>query len=490
MSLSKIIEANWVNTKDKAVVQSLLQSTSGENDEDLSLQPQAATSSYQSQGSGILDTISDMKEKAESTLSDARTAEMKAQHGYEMLKQSLETEIATMQKRMSAATTEKSSLESAKASAEGELSSTKKTLADDEKYLEELTQSCSMKAEEWATRQKDAAGELAAIAKAKEVLESGVKVFLQVSTKAKVRDDGSASKRERIVSVLAKLEGTDKSYLFAQVKSEAREGPFGKVKGLIEDMITRLEKQAAEEAEAKAFCDTETSESKAKQAELTAKSDKSQVRIEKATATIAELKEQIKTLQEQMAEMDAAQAEATALRNKEHEEYLKASKEYKDSAEAVANAIAVLTDYHSSGSFVQTKEAPELGGAKTDIASTIMSMLEVAESDFTTLLAESEASEKEAQSSYDKLTKQNTETKAANTQEVSGKEASVKSEETALLNYKEDFGTTGKELDAVLAYLDKLKPQCETKVMSYAERVAKRKAEIEGLKEALEILSA
>ena len=30
---------------------------------------------------GILDTLSDMKEKAEATLSDARTAEMKAQHG-------------------------------------------------------------------------------------------------------------------------------------------------------------------------------------------------------------------------------------------------------------------------------------------------------------------------------------------------------------------------------------------------------------------------
>ena len=142
-------------------------------------------------------------------------------------------------------------------------------------------------------------------------------------------------------------------------------------------MITRLEKEAAEEADAKAFCDKETSESKAKQAELTAASDKSQVRIEKATATIAELKEQIKTLQEQMAEMDAAQAEATSLRNKEHEEYLKASKDYKDSAEAVANAIAVLQDYYSSGSFVQSKQAPELGGAKTDIASTIMSMLEV-----------------------------------------------------------------------------------------------------------------
>merc|ERR1719326_1472546 len=255
-------------------------------------------------------------------------------------------------------------------------------------------------------------------------------------------------------------------------------------------MIARLEKEAAEEADTKAFCDKETSKSKAKQAELTAKSDKYGVRIEKATATIAELKQQIKTLQEQMAEMDAAQAEATSLRTKEHEDYLKASKDYKDSAEAVANAISVLQDYYSSGSFVQAKQAPELGGAKTDIADTIMSMLEVAESDFTSLLAEAEASEKAAQSSYDKLTEQNTVTKAANSEEIKGKEAKVKSEETALLNYKEDFATTGKELDAVLSYLDKLKPQCETKVMTYAERVAKREAEIAGLKEALEILSA
>merc|ERR1719213_1174087 len=336
-----MIEANWVNKQDKAAVQSLLQSTSTDGDEDLSLQPQASTSAYEGHGGGILDTLSDMKEKAEATLSDARTAEMKAQHGYEMLKQSMDTEISTMQKRMSEATTEKSSLESSKASAEEELVATKKTVADDEKYLEELKQSCSMKAKEWATRQKDAAGELAAIAKAKEVLESGVKVFLQVSSKTQSKDEESCAKRDRVIAILSKMD--DRSYLFTQLKSEARTGgPFDKVKGLIESMITRLEKEAAEEADTKAFCDKETSESKAKQAELTAKSDKSQVRIEKATATIAELKEQIKALQQQMAEMDAAQAEATSLRNKEHEEYLKATKDYKDSAEAVANAIAVL----------------------------------------------------------------------------------------------------------------------------------------------------
>merc|ERR1719352_2135855 len=147
-----------------------------------------------------------------------------------MMKQSLETELDTMKKRMSEATTEKSGLEEAAASAEEELAATKKTLADDEKYLEELKQSCSMKAQEWATRQKDAAGELAAIAKAKEVLESGVKVFLQVSTKAKVHDVVGDSKRARVTAILKDISSKDHSFFFAQLRSEAKEGPFGKVK--------------------------------------------------------------------------------------------------------------------------------------------------------------------------------------------------------------------------------------------------------------------
>merc|ERR1740138_580690 len=222
-------------------------------------------------------------------------------------------------------------------------------------------------------------------------------------------------------------------------------------------MIAKLTKEA-EEADLKSFCDTETSESKAKQAELTAKLDKTNARIAKAVASKAKLTEDIKLLEEQVAEIDSADAEATKMRTEEHAEYLKSSKDLKDSAEAVAKAISVLTEYYSSASFVQTKEEPEFASNKGDIASTITSMLEVAESDLSKLLAETEAGESSALESYEELTKEN--------------KASLTS-----------------ELDAVLAYLDKLKPQCETKVMSYAERKAKREAEIEGLKEALTILS-
>merc|ERR1719331_965395 len=254
-------------------------------------------------------------------LSDARTEEMKSQHAFDMLRQSLETELKTMKKRMSAATAEKSGTEKTMQDASEELTTTEKTLAADEEYLAELKQSCANKAAEWEQRQKDAAGEMAAIAKAKEILAEGVKVFLQVSAKTLVKDNFESVKRNQVARILKGIAKGSHAYALNQLASSARRDTFGKVKGLIESMIDRLEKEAAEEADAKAFCDTETSKSKAKQADLTAKSDKSQVRIEKATAAIAELKTQIKTLQESMAAMDQAEAEATALRQKEHEEY-------------------------------------------------------------------------------------------------------------------------------------------------------------------------
>merc|ERR1719214_184974 len=105
------------------------------------------------------------------------------------------------------------------------------------------------------------------------------------------------------------------------------------------------------------------------------------------------------------------------------------------------------------------------------------------------LLAEAEADEESAQTAYDKLTQENAVTKTTKQGDVKGKTSEVKQLEVALGNYKENKATTSKELDAVLAYLGKLKPQCETKVMSYGERKAKREQEIAGLKEALTILS-
>ena len=56
-----------------------------------------------------------------------------------------------------------------------------------------------------------------------------------------------------------------------QLVASAQSDPFGKIRGLIEEMIAKLTKEAAEEADQKSFCDEEIGESKAKQADLSGK---------------------------------------------------------------------------------------------------------------------------------------------------------------------------------------------------------------------------
>merc|ERR1719253_1557545 len=140
MALSKVIEATWVTSAQKQKVQALLQSQQGAEDEDLSLAPQATTAAFESQGGGILDTLQDMQEKAEESLSGARKDEMAASHAFEMLKQSLETELSTMGQRKAAASEEKSANEETKALAEENLAATQKTVESDSTFLKELTQ--------------------------------------------------------------------------------------------------------------------------------------------------------------------------------------------------------------------------------------------------------------------------------------------------------------------------------------------------------------
>merc|ERR1719387_1428089 len=202
-----------------------------------------------------------------------------------------------------------------------ELEETKKSKAADEAYLADLKMDCAAKA----------------------ILSDGVKVLLQTRS----ADDIDGAKRQRVVSILRNLAQEGHVYALSQLASEAQSDPFGKVRGLIESMIDRLMKEAAEEADQKMFSDTEISKSRAKQKDLASKVDMHSVRIEKSEAGKAKLAEQIKTLNMEISEIDTGMKEATDLRMKEKTEFDASSAEYKQSADAVANAIQVLQSYYS-----------------------------------------------------------------------------------------------------------------------------------------------
>merc|ERR1719230_2474428 len=192
--------------------------------------------------------------------------------------------------------------------------------------------------------------------------------------------------------------------------------------------------------------------------------------------------------------------EATEVRQKEKSEFRVVEKDLSESQEACAAAIQVLREYYEGTSLLQVRattrraQSGEVADDEAEIdsqgdGSGILGVLEVAESDFATSLAEARSSEQQAQAEYTKMMQDGKMLKMTKEMEIKGKQSEIKSLKTTITDLSSDKeGLTG-ELDAVLAYLDKLKPQCEVKVPSYEERKAAREQEIEGLKNALDILS-
>merc|ERR1719409_2004724 len=105
--------------------------------------------------------------------------------------------------------------------------------------------------------------------------------------------------------------------------------------------------------------------------------------------------------------------------------------------------------------------APEFGEAKSDAGSVIIGILEMSNEDFVRLHSETETTEAEAVEAYETLMNDNKASKAAKEAEVKASLSEIKSLTVALENNGEDHGMVSKELDAVLEYLEKLKPQCE-----------------------------
>merc|ERR1719324_1426482 len=115
-------------------------------------------------------------------------------------------------------------------------------------------------------------------------------------------------------------------------------------------------------------------------------------------------------------------------------------------------------------------------------------MIEVIQSDFARLEAETVAGEAEAVKEYKNFMDDSKMDKEAKNTDIDNKSAKKQNDEQSLEDTKSDLSGTQKELDASLQYYEKLKPQCIDSGVSYEDRVARRKEEIESLKEALQIL--
>jgi len=465
--------------------------------------PEAAA--YEFQSGGLIDMMKKLEYKFVQEKHEIEKEEMKVQAAYDMVATDLANEIQGHTDTRNAEAATKSAREQAAAESKGELEDTQKSKAADEKYLATLSAECEMASSDFESRQQLRDEEMAAIAKAVEIMSGGsvsgaadkhLPALTQAFSLLRSKPETKLS-RKKVAGFLQSRAAKVGSKLLSMVAQKVGSDPIEDVKKMMKDMIVQLMEQATEESDHKAWCDKELASNKMTRdkksegvAALTTQKDK-------LTADIAKLQEGIAELTRNIAQIDAAVAQATIDRSEEAAKNEETIADAKEAQKAVSQALAVLKDFYrkaaTATALAQTEamEDPPSSPFKKSYkgmgasSGGVVGMLEVIASDFARLEADTETSESQSSTEFERFSAESAKDKAVKSQDMFTKEKTQASKKVALTDTVGDLKAMQGELDSALVYFDKLKPDCVTVKSDYEERVARREAEIQGLEESL-----
>jgi hypothetical protein len=415
-------------------------------------------------------------------------------------------------------------------------------------YLKDLTAQCELKAKEWDQRSVMRGNELKALEQAIEIVGGSVDktqgtrgytdnteallqgatdpasddtytdvVFAQLKEVKKTQPSllQSRDKQARLDAVTkikhmaAKLNSVDLNLLAMKIAAD----PFAKVKELIQQLITRLLTESQNEATQKGWCDTEIGKANSDRDFRMADTKKLSAKALVLEAEKKSQEETITKLTAEIAELQTDHVEVTKIREREKAENKKVMEDSREGLTALEKALATLKKFYGKASranqggyvsLAQVKQTPAeaaMAAAGTSgkgvgnyegnqaAGTGIIGILEIIQSDFKRSISMAEQAEKDSYSQYAEYDKE--------------AKASLKSKEEGLENAKDDLKIASgdlvatlnklkdnqKLLDMSLQALETLRPACIDTGMSWDEKVKRRDAEIQALKDALEVFN-
>jgi len=460
--------------------------------------------------------------------------EVNALTAYKLAKQARDTAIATAKASKTEKEGVKGDKSSEKAQAESDKAEEEKKLSGDTASLEGADKDCKTMTAEFEERSGIRNGELEAMDMAKKILAkvTGVrppdhkipsKALLEAT--ARVEQD-TANYESSSISFLQVDDPKAKAVnLLKQAATEAHskslqklaqeistfDGPFDKIKAMIQKMVFRLMSEQKDEDEHKLWCDGELSTS------TESKEDKEE-KVNLLNSKISEMDEAIKLKMkeimqnsEKVDQIAQSVATETSLRDENHAEIMATVKDSQDAQGALTSAITVLKEFYKESGmipkepweFVQTAsrrdvELPEKpstwGDSYTGTADPknagegILTILEETMQKFSKMEADAKVTDETDQKDYENdMNAKKIETDETNmdTQMKTQKKDSLQQKmETAAASLK---GTSA-ELDAVEQYLKDLEPACVGGDSTYEDRKKARTDEIGALGKAQTIL--
>lgn len=387
--------------------------------------------------------------------------------------------------------------------------------------------------------------EIAALNQAIEILTSRVsgKLALSQNSFLQIRDPAAHDRATaaKVSMFLSKQSDKIKSSALSLLAEKIAEDPFVKVRDMIEGMIEKLQKEAGEEQKLHIFCTNNMDKVKRKLKKYNTQADKHSAAFSEHTAKSAKAMESHKKLSSEVKELRAQLETATAERNEAAKTYTAELAEATDVEAALGEAIQVLKDFYAKAShataFVQVPnlkpgsaawnrlgdpDAPvqqaygqteegNVGDAghtsgeatfgdayqgKQDSAGAIIAILESALSTASMEIMKLKEAEALDKSNFEKYAQETAVAVAEKSTRATNDKAFSLKHKTEATAAKEALQVSEEQLRAAQTEWDALLPQCPRNVggtkdvITHEERMAQRQAEIDSLKQCLEILAA
>merc|ERR1719399_1652145 len=207
-----------------------------------------------------------------------------------------------------------------------DLDDTTKALIEDKKFLADLEKNCALKEKEWAERSKIRAEELLALADTIKLLndDDALELFKKTLPSASLLQLKVSSEevRQRALQVLRRPGHGDPRLDLLALSLRSRKVSFAKVIKMIDDIVTLLAKEQADDEAQKLYCEQAIDKAEDDIKELEHAIGNLESSIADTKEAIATLTEEIKALIDGIAALDKAVAEATETRKDENEDFV------------------------------------------------------------------------------------------------------------------------------------------------------------------------
>jgi DNA repair exonuclease SbcCD ATPase subunit len=458
--------------------------------------------SYAPQSGAIFGILKQMKETFETNLSSSQKEEMSSQKAYEELKAAKEDEIKAGQDQIDSKTQELADTDEKNAQAKEDVADTKKSLSADEQFLMMLKEKCSMTDGEWEERQKTRQLEMEACSKALAVLSSddAHDLFTKTFNPSFVQQESSMhserrSQASKLLSAVAqKLQNPRLATLAVRVRLDA----FTRVKKAIDDMVSQLLKEKADEIKHKDFCVDEFNTNELQTEKKTRAKQDLTAKIEDLESTIKGLTEAIDTLKSEVAEMQVQMKRAGEDREKENKEFQMTVADQRATQKLLTAALNILKGFYAkkAAALVQVDQPagpPPPPGfeayKKNAAAGGVMGMIQQIINDAKAMETEVIRSEEDAQKAYEEFVKDTNNSIEEKSKDIVNKSESKAKAESDLVEAKEDKESVMLELEQLANYKAELHSSCDFVMKNFEIRQTARDEEIEALKQAKAILS-